>query len=117
MLNWLKRYVYLPLARTPSLRRRGALGLALALGGTFLGSGLVHELHAYARSLIWLGQFTLQFSAIGAATLAWFALDHGLKRALQRAEARTRSLLRALRVVSAQGAILWGMLSLQFVWS
>lgn len=117
MLNWLKRYVYLPLARTRSLRRRGSLGLAVALGGTFLASGLMHELHAYARSLLWLGQFTLQFSAIGAATLAWFAIDQVLKRAVQRSEARTRSLLRLLRIVSAQGAILGGMLGLQFVWS
>jgi len=117
MLNWLKRYVFLPLARTPQLRQRGSLGLAVALGGAFVASGLVHELHAYARSLTWLGQFTLQFAAIGAATLLWFAVDHVLKRAVQRAEARSRSLLRLLRVVSAQGAILWGMLSLQFVWS
>ena len=117
MLNWLKRYVFLPLARNPNLRRRGSLGLGIALGGAFIGSGLVHELHAYARSLVWLGQFTLQFAAIGAATLLWFGVDQVLKRAVRRSVARTRSLLRLLRVVSAQGAILCGMLSLQFVWS
>jgi hypothetical protein len=116
VMNWLKRYVYMPLNRSSSLRRAGPIGIAGAVFATFIASGLVHEMHAYAHNLRLTGRFTLQFVIFGGGLIAWLAVDRTLYWVARKLERKAARGVLVARQLTARVVIVAGMLGVPFVW-
>jgi D-alanyl-lipoteichoic acid acyltransferase DltB (MBOAT superfamily) len=116
VMNWLKRYVFLPLSLSKVLRRRGAVGIGAAVLATFLVSGLVHEMHAYASTLGWGGRFTRQFALLGMVLTCWLAADRLLDAFARGASGKPRSALQIARKITGRVVVIASMLRIPIVW-
>jgi len=116
VLNWLKRYVYRPLTRASAFRRLGALSLAAAVLVTFVASGFLHELPAYARHARWVGHFAAQFTLVAVGTVLWLGVDRWLKSQGRRAKGVRQAHVRTVRDWFARAVIVGGMLTMPLVW-
>jgi hypothetical protein len=112
---WLKRYLFVPLARTlarsASLATRAA-SRPLGVAATLLGIGAYHDVFVYAASLQWQGRGTQAFGLAAGVMLLWSLVGARARRSRPAARrspvgVMLSGVLARLAVVHAACAVAW----------